>query len=69
MRGRGPVSYTHLDVYKRQQYGPWRDPSVNGFPRIEMFPDSARLPVLGGIHIGWIFAILATCLLYTSRGV
>ena len=58
------MNYVAIKFVTYLQYGPWRDPSVNGFPRIEMFPDSARLPVLGGIHIGWIFAILATVAVY-----
>ena len=29
----GPVSYTHLDVYKRQGYNDLKDPSVSGFFR------------------------------------
>ncbi len=40
------------------QYGPWRDPNSMGFPKIKNFTDSAILPKLFGIHIGWIIALI-----------
>jgi general nucleoside transport system permease protein len=46
------------------QYGPWRDPSGNGFPKIAHFPTPAILPKLFGIHIGWIFTLLLALILY-----
>ena len=58
------MNYVAIKFVTYLQYGPWRDPSVNGFPRIPRFPASAELPVLGGIHIGWILAILATVAVY-----
>lgn len=58
------MNYVAIKFVTYLQYGPWRDPSVNGFPRIERFAANAELPVLGGIHIGWIIAIIATILVY-----
>ncbi len=46
------------------QYGPWRDPAANGFPKIAPFGKNAVLPAIGGIHIGWIIAIILAALLF-----
>ncbi len=58
------MNYVAIKFVTYLQYGPWRDPSVNGFPRIENFPESAQMPVLGGVHIGWIIAVLAVVAVY-----
>lgn len=55
------------------QYGPWRDPKSMGFPKISNFADSAVLPKLFGVHIGWIIAIIIVIIIslfmnYTKRG-
>lgn len=46
------------------QYGPWRDPKGNGFPRIARFDSNAILPNIAGIHIGWIIMILLAIALF-----
>ena len=46
------------------QYGPWRDPEGNGFPRIARFAQNAVLPKVAGIHIGWIITIVLALLLF-----
>ena len=46
------------------QYGPWRDPKGNGFPRIARFDSNAILPNVFGIHIGWIITIILAVLLF-----
>ena len=46
------------------QYGPWRDPQGNGFPRIARFAENAVLPKVFGIHIGWIIAIVLTLMVF-----
>lgn len=46
------------------QYGPWRDPMGNGFPKIARFAKNAILPKVGGIHIGWIITIVLAVLLF-----
>ena len=51
----GTVSYTHLDVYKRQQYD-WR-----GWVPFEDLPTSYDPPE------GYLVAANQACLLYTSR--
>ncbi|GHV82230.1 ABC transporter permease [Spirochaetia bacterium] len=46
------------------QYGPWKDPAGNGFPKIAAFSKNAVLPAVFGIHIGWIIALLLAVLLH-----
>ena len=46
------------------QYGPWRDPTGKGFPRMEKFTANAVLPKVFGVHIGWIAVIIFAALLY-----
>jgi ABC-type uncharacterized transport system, permease component len=46
------------------QYGPWRDPAANGFPKIAHFTQNAILPKVFGIHIGWIFTLILAFIFY-----
>lgn len=55
------------------QYGPWKDPKANGFPKIANFSDNAVLPQFLGIHIGWIIALVLVFLVnlfihHTKKG-
>jgi len=58
------LNYVALKFVTYLQYGPWKDPSAIGFPKIPTFVDAAILPKLFGIHIGWIFAILLIYVMY-----
>jgi simple sugar transport system permease protein len=58
------LNYVALEVVRYFQFGPWRDPKQMGFPKIAMFPDAARLPKAGGIHIGWIIALALVVAVY-----
>ena len=75
------VSYTHLDVYKRQQYG-WLLGRVAGIPVyigrswpiiavvvvMTFGPQLAgALPGGAGYAVAAAYALLLFCLLYTSR--
>lgn len=60
------LNYIVLGVVKYLQAGPW-GPAINpasAFPKIPMFADAARLPKLAGIHIGWIFILIATVAMF-----
>jgi simple sugar transport system permease protein len=46
------------------RYGPWKDPHASGFPRISPFADTAVLPQLFGVHIGWIVTLVLVVLVY-----
>ncbi len=58
------MNYVAIKFVTYLQYGPWMDPAANGFPRIANFSENAVLPSIGGIHIGWIFALAATLFVY-----
>ena len=58
------MNYIALEVVRYFQFGPWRDPKQLGFPKMAMFADSARLPQVFGVHIGWIVALLMVALAY-----
>jgi len=67
------MNYIALKWVTYLQYGPWKDPNSQGFPKVANFEVNAVLPSLFGIHIGWIIAILLTVLIYifmnyTKRG-
>ncbi len=52
------LNYIAVKFVTYLQYGPWRDPSSQGFPKVTPFGDNAILPNVGGVHIGWIIALL-----------
>lgn len=56
-------NYIALGIEKYLQNGPWRKQGT-GFPKIDMFEFSARLPKLFGVHIGWIMAIIIVGIIY-----
>ncbi len=56
------LNYVALEWIKYLQYGPWREDGRN--PKIATFEESAILPEVGGIHIGWIIAIVLVVLVY-----
>ncbi len=58
------LNYVAIKWITYLQNGPWRDPNGSGFPRIARFEDSAVLPQLFGIHIGWIIALVLVVLVY-----
>ena len=58
------MNYVAIKFVTYLQYGPWMDPAANGFPKMRMFNSNAILPSIGGLHIGWIFAVLFTIIIY-----
>lgn len=58
------MNYVAIKFVTYLQYGPWMDPAANGFPRIATFSENAVLPSIGGVHIGWILALLITAFVY-----
>ena len=58
------MNYVAIKFVTYLQYGPWMDPAANGFPRIATFSDNAVLPSIGGVHIGWMIAIVLTAFVY-----
>lgn len=58
------LNYIAIKFVTYLQYGPWRDPSSQGFPKIPSFSTNAILPNIGGVHIGWIIALLLVALVH-----
>lgn len=58
------MNYIAIKFVTYLQYGPWKDPTSQGFPRIATFPDNAVLPNVLGVNIGWIIALVAAALVY-----
>ena len=58
------LNYIAIKWITYLQYGPWKDPQAIGFPKIPKFPAAAVLPELFGVHIGWVFALVLTVLVW-----
>lgn len=58
------MNYIALKWVTYLQYGPWRDPSALGFPKIADFGDNAILPNLFGVHIGWVITLIMVVVMY-----
>ncbi len=58
------LNYIALKWVTYLQYGPWKDPKVNGFPLIAKFNENAILPNLFGIHIGWVVMLILVIVMY-----
>ena len=58
------LNYIAIKWVTYLQYGPWKDPESQGFPKIANFEPNAVLPSLFGVHIGWIISILLVVLVY-----
>jgi len=58
------MNYIALKYITYLQYGPWKDPRSLGFPKIPNFSVNAILPNLGGIHLGWVIALLLIAVVY-----
>ena len=67
------MNYIALKWITYLQYGPWKDPNAMGFPKIPNFSVNAVLPKIGGIHMGWIIALIIVVVVWffinhTKRG-
>lgn len=58
------LNYIAIKWVTYLQYGPWKDPASQGFPKIANFEPQAQLPSLFGVHIGWIIALILVALVY-----
>lgn len=58
------MNYIAIKWVTYLQYGPWKDPSALGFPKIPNFGENAILPKFLGIHIGWIIALIFVVIVY-----
>ncbi|MHC1684322.1 MAG: ABC transporter permease [Clostridiaceae bacterium] len=58
------MNYIALKFITYLQYGPWKDTTALGFPKIPNFSENAILPELFTVHIGWIIAIILAIAVY-----
>jgi len=58
------LNYVAVGIVKYLRMGPWRSPENAGFPKIAMFDNSARLPLVFGVNIGWIVVLVLAVLMY-----
>ncbi len=58
------MNYIAIKFVMYLQYGPWRDPAANGFPKIAKFSANAVMPSALGVNIGWIIALVCVVLVY-----
>jgi simple sugar transport system permease protein len=58
------MNYIALSIVQFLHYVLWRDPASKGFPKIKAIPLSTHLPVLFGVHIGWIIAIIIAIMVF-----
>jgi ABC-type uncharacterized transport system permease subunit len=58
------LNYIAIKFITFLKYGPWRDKSAMGFPKIPNFSRNAMLPQVFGIHMGWIIAIILVIIVY-----
>lgn len=58
------LNYVALKWISFLQYGPWKDPAANGFPKIAPFVKNAILPNFLGIHVGWVIAVALAAIMY-----
>lgn len=58
------MNYIAIKFVTYLQYGPWKDPGAQGFPKIAQFSDNAVIPDLFGIHSGWVIALVLVVVIY-----
>lgn len=58
------MNYIVVNFILYLQEGPWKDPTALGFPIMPRFAKSARMPVVLGVHIGWIIALVLVVLVF-----
>lgn len=58
------LNYIAIKFVTYLQYGPWKDPGSQGFPKVAMFSKNGTLPTLFGLHIGWIIALVLVVLVH-----
>lgn len=58
------MNYIAIKWVTYLQYGPWKDPASQGFPKIANFEPYAVMPSLFGVHIGWIIALILVVLVH-----
>lgn len=58
------LNYIAIKFVTYLQYGPWKSPDSQGFPKVATFSENAILPKLFNIHIGWLIALILIIIVY-----
>jgi len=58
------MNYIAIKFVTYLQIGPWKDPNAGGFAKIAKFTSNAVIPKVGGVHLGWIIALVIAALVY-----
>jgi simple sugar transport system permease protein len=58
------MNYVAIKFVTYLQYGPWRAPESQGFPKISDIGENARMPMIGKLQLGLIIAIILVILVY-----
>ena len=58
------MNYIIIKYVMYLQYGPWKDPEAQGFPRMPMFSANALMPDALGLHAGWVFMLVLVAFVY-----
>jgi simple sugar transport system permease protein len=58
------MNYVAIKFVTYLQYGPWRAPESQGFPKIADIGENARMPMMGKIQFGLVIAIILVILVY-----
>lgn len=67
------LNYIALHIVNYLAKGPWRDPSMGGFPKIYDIPANATMDKIFGVHAGWVIALIMVVIIfiylnYTKQG-
>ena len=58
------LNYVAFYTIQALAQGAWKDPTAWGFPKIARFSSNAQLPMVLGVHVGWIVALALVLLVY-----
>ena len=58
------LNYVAFYTIQALAQGAWKDPAGMGFPKIARFSSQAQLPMVFGVHIGWIVALALVAFVY-----
>jgi len=58
------MNYIIIKYVMYLQYGPWKDPEAQGFPRIPTFSENAIMPDVLGLHAGWVLMLILVAAVY-----
>jgi simple sugar transport system permease protein len=61
------MNYIAMYIALYLLHGPWKGPSVRGYPLTDIFPPAAHIPTIGNTHVHWptlLLGIVLSLVLY-----